>query len=96
MRTYIVRLARMLTSNCVECAAEHEAVKDCLRREWTSLHDGSQLAKPPGAFNRLRQTRYGAMLMNPLDWYIGRSLDVSLISFFVYFSLGHFLTLLKI
>jgi len=47
-----------------------------LKQEWKSLDSAGAYAKPPNAFNRLKACRHGLMLYNPLDWYIGRSLEV--------------------
>lgn len=56
---------------------QHDALlHDCLKQEWKSLDSAGAYAKPPNAFNRLKPCRHGLMLYNPLDWYIGRSLEV--------------------
>ena len=56
---------------------QHDALlHDCLKQEWQSLDSAGAYAKPPNAFNRLKPCRHGLMLYNPLDWYIGRSLEV--------------------
>ena len=56
---------------------QHDALlHSCLKQEWMSLDSAGAYAKAPNAFNRLKPCRHGLMLYNPLDWYIGRSLEV--------------------
>eukprot|EP00746_Dinoflagellata_sp_MGD_P002613 gnl/MRDRNA2_/MRDRNA2_105115_c0_seq1.p1 gnl/MRDRNA2_/MRDRNA2_105115_c0~~gnl/MRDRNA2_/MRDRNA2_105115_c0_seq1.p1 ORF type:complete len:844 (+),score=182.10 gnl/MRDRNA2_/MRDRNA2_105115_c0_seq1:36-2534(+) len=60
----------------VECAGEYDRLQACLSKEWTHIDDSGGYKRPHGAFNRVRNCRHGLMMYNPLDWYIGRSLEV--------------------
>lgn len=47
-----------------------------MKQEWKYIDDARGYKRADGAFNRMAQCRHGVMLFNPLDWYIGRSLEV--------------------
>lgn len=59
-----------------ECGSAYAGLKACLQREWRHTDATEQFSRPDKGFNRLKQCRHGLMLYNPLDWYIGRSLEV--------------------
>ncbi|CAE7322711.1 unnamed protein product [Symbiodinium necroappetens] len=60
----------------VACSRHYEGLQACLSRDWRYVDEGRAFPRREGGFNRLRQCRHGLMLFNPLDWYIGRSLEV--------------------
>lgn len=59
-----------------QCAGSYDKVKRCLDKDWRHIDDAGGYKRPEGAFNRMKACRHGLMLFNPMDWYIGRSLEV--------------------
>lgn len=59
-----------------QCAEVYAKLRSCLDRDWKTIDDAGGYDRPAGAFNRMRRCRHGVMLFNPMDWYIGRGLEV--------------------
>lgn len=59
-----------------ECSKAYGGVKECLRRDWRHIDDAQGYRRSEGSFNRMKRCRHGVFLFNPLDWYIGRGLEV--------------------
>lgn len=59
-----------------QCSRDYEALLQCLERDWKHIDDAEGYARSAGSFNRMKRCRHGVMLFNPMDWYIGRGLEV--------------------
>eukprot|EP00401_Gymnodinium_catenatum_P014422 CAMPEP_0117470642 /NCGR_PEP_ID=MMETSP0784-20121206/7320_1 /TAXON_ID=39447 /ORGANISM="" /LENGTH=508 /DNA_ID=CAMNT_0005264735 /DNA_START=38 /DNA_END=1561 /DNA_ORIENTATION=- len=58
------------------CAEDHGQMKACLASDWKHIDAAGSYKRGEGSFNRMRRCRHGLMMYNPLDWYIGRGLEV--------------------
>jgi len=59
-----------------ECSKDYGMLRACLKQDWQHIDDAGGYERPAHAFNRMRGCRHGLMMYNPMDWYIGRAMEV--------------------
>jgi len=59
-----------------ECSPANDDLQGCFSRDWKHIDDAGGYRRGDKGFNRMKLCRHGVFLYNPLDWYIGRAMEV--------------------